>query len=351
MKKAIVTGITGQDGSYLAELLLGKGYEVHGVIRRSSSPNQSRIQFLCNNRKYENRLFLHRGDLGDATSMKGIIETVSPDEVYNLAAMSHVQVSFDMPEYTADVGALGVLRLLEAIRTHNTKIRFYQASTSELFGKVKEIPQTEKTPFHPRSPYGVAKLYAYWIVVNYREAYGLHATNGILFNHESPRRGETFVSRKITQGIAKIVHGLQDKLIVGNLESQRDWGYAKDFVEGMWMMLQKSEPDDYVLATGTTTTVRRFIELSFTEVGIQIQWQGKGLEEKGVNSQTGKVLVEISPQFFRPAEVDLLIGDASKAKKELGWAPKTSLKELVQLMVQADLAEVESTKTTCETHA
>jgi GDPmannose 4,6-dehydratase len=349
MKKAIITGMTGQDGSYLTELLLEKGYEVHGVIRRSSSSNLSRIQFLCDNPSFKKRLFLHEGDLGDCTSLKTIVEKVSPDEIYNLAAMSHVQVSFDMPEYTADVDALGVLRLLEAIRSHNNKIRFYQASTSELFGKVQQIPQTEKTPFYPRSPYGVAKLYAYWIVVNYREAYGLHASNGILFNHESPRRGETFVSRKITQGIARIVHGMQDKLTVGNLESQRDWGFAKDFVEGMWLMLQKDQPSDYILATGKTTTVRKFIELAFAEVGIQLEWQGTGLMEKGIDPATGKILVEVSPQFFRPAEVDLLIGDATKAKKELGWTVNTSLKQLVQMMVQADLEEVGSSKASCAT--
>jgi len=342
MKKAIITGITGQDGSYLAELLLEKGYEVHGVVRRSSSPNLSRIQSLSEDRSLEKRFFLHEGDLGDASSIKAIIEKISPDEVYNLAAMSHVQVSFTMPEYTADVDALGVLRLLEAIRSHNNKIRFYQASTSELFGKVQEIPQTEKTSFYPRSPYGVAKLYAYWIVVNYRESYGLHASNGILFNHESPRRGETFVSRKITQGIARIIKGMQEKLVVGNLESQRDWGYAKDFVEGMWLMLQKEKPTDYVLATGVTTTVRKFIELGFNEVGIQLEWQGKGLMEKGFDRATGKILVEVSPQFFRPAEVDLLIGDPTKAKNELGWVPKTSLKELVQMMIRADLEEIAS---------
>lgn len=342
MKKAIITGITGQDGSYLAELLLEKGYEVHGVIRRSSSSNLSRIQSLCNDPLLENRFFLHQGDLGDSSSIKRIIEKASPDEIYNLAAMSHVKVSFEMPEYTADVDALGVLRLLDAIRTQNDKVRFYQASTSELFGKVQQIPQTEKTPFYPRSPYGVAKLYAYWIVVNYREAYGIYACNGILFNHESPRRGETFVSRKITQGVAKIAQGLQDKLWVGNIDSQRDWGYAKDYVEGMWMMLQKEKPDDYILATGQTTTVRRFIEFAFEEAGIFLEWRGKEMAEKGIDSASGKVLVEISPQFFRPSEVDLLIGDYSKAKKELGWAPKTSLKELVQMMVRADLEAIGS---------
>lgn len=342
MKKAIITGITGQDGSYLAELLLEKGYEVHGMIRRSSSPALSRIQSLCNDRSLENRLFLHQGDLGDSHSIKRMIETISPDEVYNLAAMSHVKISFEMPEYTADVDALGVLRLLDAIRSHNDTIRFYQASTSELYGKVQQVPQTEKTPFYPRSPYGVAKLYAYWIVVNYREAYGLYGCNGILFNHESPRRGEAFITRKITQGIARIVHGLQDKLSVGNLDSQRDWGYARDYVEGIWMMLQKEKPDDYVLATGKTTTVRRFIELAFEEAGILLEWQGKGLMEKGIDPASGKILVDISPQFFRPAEVDLLVGDASKAQKELGWTAKTSLKQLVQMMVQADLEAIGS---------
>lgn len=344
MKKAIITGITGQDGSYLAELLLEKGYEVHGMVRRSSSSATSRLQSLCNDSSLENRFFLHQGDLGDSSSIKRMIAKVSPDEIYNLAAMSHVKESFEMPEYTADVDALGVLRLLDAVRSHNEKIRFYQASTSELFGKVQQIPQTEKTPFYPRSPYGVAKLYAYWIVVNYRESYELYACNGILFNHESPRRGETFVTRKITQGVAMIVHGLQEKLFVGNLDSQRDWGYAKDFVEGMWLMLQKKKPDDYILATGRTTTVRKFIELAFEEAGIALEWQGKGMEEKGIDSASGKTVVEISPQFFRPAEVDLLIGDFSKAKNELGWVPKTSLKELVQMMIRADLEAIGSTK-------
>lgn len=347
MKRAIITGITGQDGSYLAELLLEKGYEVHGMIRRSSSPNLSRIEPLYNSKKFKKRLFLHQGDLSDSSSIKRIVEKVSPDEIYNLGAMSHVKVSFDMPEYTADVDGVGVLRILDAIRSYNDKIRFYQASTSELFGKVREVPQNENTPFHPRSPYGVAKLYAYWIVVNYREAYGLYACNGILFNHESPRRGETFVSRKVTQGVVRISLGLQEKLLVGNLDSQRDWGYAKDFVEGMWAMLQMAKADDYVLATGETTSVRKFVELSFEELGITIEWRGKGLLEKGVDAISGKTLVEVSPQFFRPAEVDLLVGDPSKAKRELGWIPKTSLKELVQMMVQADLAEIEASRTAC----
>lgn len=339
-KKALITGITGQDGSYLAELLLEKGYHVHGLIRRSSLSNLDRISILCNNPAIRGRFFLHEGDLGDSSSLKRIIETVSPQEVYNLAAMSHVKTSFDMPEYTADVDALGVLRLLDTIKSHDSKIRFYQASTSELYGKVREIPQNEKTPFHPRSPYAVAKLYAYWIVVNYREAYGLHASNGILFNHESPRRGDTFVSKKITQAVARISKGLQEKLVLGNLDAQRDWGYAKDFVEGMWRILQKEKSDDYVLATGETTPVRKFVELAFREVDIQIQWEGKGLHEKGRDAASGKVIVEVSPQFFRPSEVDLLIGDASKARKELGWIPKTGLEELVRIMMKADLEEL-----------
>ncbi len=340
----MITGVTGQDGSYLAELLLEKGYEVHGMIRCSSTSNLSRIHSLCNERT---PFFLHQGDLCDSSSIQAMIEKISPDEIYNLAAMSHVQVSFDIPEHTANVDGLGTLRLLDAVRKFNSSIRFYQASTSELFGKAQEIPQTEKTPFYPRSPYGVAKLYAYWIVVNYREAYGLHASNGILFNHESPRRGETFVSRKITLGIAKIVLGLQEKLSVGNLDSRRDWGYAKDFVEGMWRMLQNDQPSDYILATGETTSVRCFIELGFAEVGIEIEWWGQGLQEKGIDKATGKILVEVSSQFFRPAEVDLLVGDPAKAKKELGWAPTTFLKELIKMMIQSDLEGVGSSKTMC----
>lgn len=329
MKRALITGITGQDGSYLAELLLEKGYSVHGIVRRSSSPNFDRIKHL------ENKIELHEGDLSDSSSVKRIIEKSDPVEIYNLGAMSHVKVSFEIPEYTADVDGVGVLRLLDAIKNHNPKIRFYQASTSELFGKVREIPQTEKTPFYPRSPYGVAKLYAYWIVVNYREAYGMYACNGILFNHESPRRGETFVSRKITLAVTRIALGLQETVLLGNLDAKRDWGYAKDFVEGMWLMLQQKEAEDYVLATGETTTVRKFVEMAFLEIGLQISWQGKGLDEKGVD-QHGKIRVEISSLFFRPAEVDLLIGDSSKAKIELGWEPKTSVHELVKMMVQAD---------------
>lgn len=341
MKKAIITGITGQDGSYLAELLLQKGYSVHGIIRRSSTCNLSRITHLCEDPKWKNSFFLHEGDLTDFSSLKRIISEVAPDEVYNLGAMSHVKSSFDVPEYTANVDALGVLRLLEAIRLGNTKIKFYQASTSELFGKVQETPQRETTPFYPRSPYGVAKLYGYWAVVNYREAYQMFACNGILFNHESPRRGENFVSRKITLAAAKIKLGLQDKLVLGNLDAKRDWGYAKDFVEGMWMMLQQDQPEDFVLATGTTTTVRKFVELSFHEVGIEILWEGKGAKEKGLDKNTGKVLVEVSPEFYRPAEVELLIGDATKAKKKLGWTPNTSLEELVKIMVRSDLQHLE----------
>jgi len=333
MKKALITGVTGQDGSYLAGVLLEKGYAVHGLVRRSSSLNLDRIRHL------EGKIVLHEGDLSDSSSLKKIIEKTSPDEVYNLGAMSHVKVSFEMPEYTADVDGIGVLRLLDAIKAHNPKIRFYQASTSELFGKVKEIPQSEKTPFYPRSPYGVAKLYAYWIVVNYREAYGMYACNGILFNHESPRRGETFVSRKISLAVARIVAGSQKKLFLGNLDAKRDWGYAKDFVEGMWLMLQQEEPEDFVLATGETTTVRSFVEMAFREVGIHIEWKGSGVEEKGY-SQYGDLLVEVSPEFFRPAEVDLLIGDANKARSKLGWSPNTSVQDLVKMMIESDTEKV-----------
>lgn len=339
MKRALITGITGQDGSYLAELLLEKNYEVHGLVRRSSNPNWNRISHLL---EPHSQIHLHEGDLSDSSSLERIIQTVQPDEIYNLGAMSHVKVSFDMPEYTADVDGIGVLRILETIRRHNPSIRFYQASTSELFGKVQSIPQTEKTPFYPRSPYGVAKLYAYWILVNYREAYGLYACNGILFNHESPRRGETFVSRKITIAVAKISLGLQEKLILGNLDSKRDWGYARDFVEAMWLMLQQKAPQDFIIATGATTTVRDFVEWSFLEVGVQIRWQGAGVDEKGLDAKTGKILVEVSAEYFRPTEVDLLIGDPSKAKKELGWEPRTSIRELIRMMIRSDLEMVRS---------
>lgn len=339
--KALVTGVTGQDGSYLSELLLEKGYEVHGLIRRSSSPNFERIQHLLNLPKFH----LHEGDLTDAISLKKVIAKVQPNEVYNLAAMSHVQTSFAMPEYASDVNGMGVLRLLEAIHSFDPKIRFYQASTSELFGKVQSSPQSETTPFYPRSPYGVSKLYAYWAVVNFREAYGLYACNGILFNHESPRRGETFVSKKITMAVAHIQGGFQDKLILGNLDAKRDWGYAKDYVKGMWKMLQLERPEDFVLATGQTTTVRDFVELAFREIGVELFWEGKGIEEKGIDIRSKKVLVEVSSKFFRPTEVDLLIGDPSKANTILQWRANTSLKELVQLMVQEDIKKVFSLST------
>lgn len=334
MKKALVTGITGQDGSYLAELLLEKGYEVHGLVRRSSTSNLHRIQQLLDPIR---EITLHEGDLSDSSSLERLVDLIQPDEIYNLAAMSHVRVSFDVPEYTANVDGIGVLRLLEAVRKNSPHTRFYQASTSELYGKAQQIPQSEATPFYPRSPYGVAKLYAYWATVNYRESYNLYACNGILFNHESPRRGETFVSKKITLAVAKIAAGLQDKLILGNLDAKRDWGYAKDFVEGMWLMLQQAKPEDFVLATGETTTVREFVQLAFNEIEIEIEWSGRGLNEKGYDKNSGRVVIEISPEFLRPAEVDLLIGDPSKAKRKLGWASKTSLKELVQVMMKHDL--------------
>lgn len=335
-KHALITGITGQDGSYLAELLIEKGYYVHGLVRRSSSSNFGRIQHLIQDPALKGRFFLHEGDLSDSSNLKRLIDEILPDEIYNLGAQSHVKVSFGIPEYTADVDALGPLRLLEAMRTACPQARFYQASTSELYGKVREIPQNENTAFYPRSPYGVAKLYAYWLVVNYREAYNLYACNGILFNHESPRRGETFVSRKITQAVARIQIGLQDKIMLGNLDARRDWGYAKDFVHGMWLMLQQDTPEDYVLATGETTTVRRFVELAFQEIGMPLIWEGEGVNEKGIDPTTGKVRVEVSPEFFRPAEVDLLIGDPKKAKEKLGWSSQTSLEELVRIMVQSD---------------
>lgn len=330
MKKALITGITGQDGSYLAEDLLEKGYAVHGLLRRASTYRLDRIDHL------KDHLFLHEGDLSDASSIQRIVDSVYPDEIYNLAAMSDVKVSFSTPEYTAEINGLGTLRLLEAIRSCCPQAKFYQASTSELFGKTKETSLSETSPFHPRSPYAVAKLYAYWAVVNYREAYGLYACNGILFNHESPRRGENFVSRKITRAAARIQLGLQDRLILGNLNAKRDWGYAKDFVKAMWAMLQQSAPDDYVIATGTATTVRHFTELAFKEVGIQLIWEGQGIEEKGIDAATGKILIEVSPEFFRPTEVDVLVGNAQKAKELLGWTPNTSLQELVSLMVESD---------------
>ncbi len=342
-KTALITGVTGQDGAYLAELLLGKGYIVHGIKRRSSSFNTSRIDHLYEDfHKTGVRFFLHYGDLTDATNLIRLVQEVQPDEIYNLAAQSHVQVSFETPEYTANSDALGTLRLLEAMRILGLKekTRFYQASTSELYGKVQEIPQSEKTPFYPRSPYGAAKLYAYWITVNYREAYGYHASNGILFNHESPLRGETFVTRKITRAVAAIELGIQDKVYLGNLDAKRDWGHARDYVEGMCKILQQDTPDDYVLATGETHAVREFVELSFAEIGRKIEWKGKGVEEKGVDAKSGDVLVEIDPRYFRPTEVDLLLGDPSKAHKLLGWKHSTSFKQMVTEMVAADLETV-----------
>lgn len=343
-KTALITGITGQDGSYLAELLVEKGYEVHGLVRRTSSYRFDRIENLLSGKHFEGKVTLHEGDLGDGSSLQRAIRDSSPDEVYNLAAMSDVKVSFDVPEYSAEVDGIGTLRMLEAMRFFAPNAKLYQASTSELYGKVQEVPQTEKTPFYPRSPYAVAKLYSYWAVINYREAYGMHVSNGILFNHESPRRGEGFVSRKITLGVARIHTGLQKKLVLGNLDAKRDWGYAKDFVEGMWRILQQEKPDDYVLATGVTTTVRSFVELAFKEIGVEISWQGRGVQEKGFDKKTGDLVVEVSPDFFRPTEVDLLIGSPQKAKEILGWEPKTKLAELVQIMVRSDLKQVEAEK-------
>lgn len=339
-KIALITGVTGQDGAYLAELLLEKGYIVHGLKRRSSMFNTSRIDHLYKDKHEKNvNFFLHHGDLTDSTNLIRLVSEIKPDEIYNLAAQSHVQVSFDTPEYTANADAIGTLRLLEAIRIlgFEKKTKFYQASTSELYGLVQEIPQKETTPFYPRSPYGVAKLYAFWITKNYREAYGMFACNGILFNHESPLRGETFVTRKITRAVAKISLGLQEKLFMGNIDSERDWGHAKDYVEGMWRMLQHSEADDFVLATGKKISVRKFIELAFAEVGIEIEWQGTEVNEKGIDKKSGEILVEIDPKYFRPAEVDLLVGDATKAKEKLGWVPKYSVEELLKEMVQSDL--------------
>jgi GDPmannose 4,6-dehydratase len=339
-KVALITGVTGQDGAYLSELLLGKGYEVHGIKRRSSMFNTDRIDHLYQDQHEKHVHFkLHYGDLTDSTNLIRIIQEVKPDEIYNLAAQSHVKVSFETPEYTANSDALGTLRLLEAIRILGLekKTRFYQASTSELYGLVQEIPQKETTPFYPRSPYGVAKLYGFWITKNYREAYGIYACNGILFNHESPLRGETFVTRKITRAVAKISLGMQEKLFMGNIDSERDWGHAKDYVEGMWRMLQQNEPDDFVLATGRKITVRKFIEMAFGEIGIIIEWKGKAVDEKGYNKTTGKVVVEIDPNYFRPAEVDLLVGDASKAKAKLGWTPTYTVEALCKEMVAADI--------------
>ena len=340
MKKiALITGVTGQDGAYLAELLLNKNYEVHGIKRRASSFNTSRIDHLYKDKHKENvNFFLHYGDLTDSTNLIRIIQEVQPHEIYNLGAQSHVKVSFEVPEYTANSDALGTLRILEAIRIlkMENKVKFYQASTSELYGKAQEIPQTETTPFYPRSPYGVAKLYAFWIVKNYREAYGIFACNGILFNHESPLRGETFVTRKITRAASKIKLGLQEKLYLGNLNAQRDWGHAKDYVEGMWRMLQHEKPEDFVLATGKTTTIREFCNLSFNELGIDIIWEGEGENEVGIDQSSNKVIIAVDTNYYRPSEVDLLIGDPSKAKKLLNWTPKYDLESLVKEMVNAD---------------
>lgn len=337
MKKALITGITGQDGSYLAEILIDKGYEVHGVVRRSSSFNTARIDHLFNNKELLNNIFfLHHGDITDTSNMNRLLEKIKPDEIYNLAAQSHVKVSFEIPEYTAEVDAMGTLRLIDAIKDTGINTKFYQASTSELYGKVQETPQNEKTPFYPRSPYGVAKIYGYWIVVNYREAYNLFACNGILFNHESPRRGETFVSRKITIAASKIKLGLQDTLLLGNLDARRDWGYAPEYCEGMWRILQHKTAEDFVLATGETHTVRKFAELSFQHLGINIEWTGKDEKEKGIDKESKKVIIEIDPKYYRPTEVELLIGDASKAKELLNWEAKTKFEDLVSMMVKAD---------------
>jgi GDPmannose 4,6-dehydratase len=342
-KTALITGVTGQDGAYLADFLINRGYRVHGIKRRSSSFNTGRIEHLYQSPQESDPAFiLHYGDLTDATNLIRIISEVQPDEIYNLAAQSHVQVSFDTAEYTANADAIGPLRLLEAIRILGLtdKARFYQASTSELYGLVQEVPQRETTPFYPRSPYAAAKLYAYWITVNYREAYGMHASNGILFNHESPIRGETFVTRKVTRAVAAIHHGLQDKLFLGNLDARRDWGHARDYVRGMWMILQQDQPDDFVLATGETHTVREFVDKAFSCIDMQIDWVGHGTEEKGRDARSGRVLVEIDPRYFRPTEVDLLLGDASKAATRLGWRHETSFEALVEEMVFADLKAV-----------
>lgn len=340
MKKALITGITGQDGSYLSELLLEKGYEVHGVIRRHSTPCTERIDHLLSDVQYDGCLFLHYGDLTDSSNAHALIREIRPDEVYNLAAQSHVAVSFEVPEYTAEATGVGTIRLLEAVRQSGLPIRFYQASTSELFGGLPDTaPQSEATPFYPKSPYGAAKLYSFWITKNYRESYGMFAVNGILFNHESPRRGETFVTRKITLAVVRIMAGRQEKLSLGNLDAKRDWGFAGDYVEGMWRMLQQATPDDFVLATNETHTVREFVEMAFHEVGIEIAWRGEGVEEKGYDAKSGRLLVDVDPRYFRPAEVELLWGDASKAERKLGWQRKVSFPELVRMMVRADMEQ------------
>ncbi|MBD3376491.1 GDP-mannose 4,6-dehydratase [candidate division KSB1 bacterium] len=341
MKKALISGITGQDGSYLTELLLEKGYEVHGIIRRSSSFNTGRIDHLFNDPAiHDNTLFLYHGDLTDSSNLNRLLDRIHPDEIYNLGAQSHVKVSFEVPEYTAEVDGIGTLRFLDAIKETGVESKFYQASTSELFGKVQAVPQSETTPFYPRSPYAVAKQYAFWIVINYREAYDLFACNGILFNHESPRRGETFVTRKITRAVSRIAEGLQERLLLGNLDAKRDWGYAPEFVEGMWLMLQQDEPGDYVLATGETHTVREFAEQAFRYIGVELEWQGKGVKETGRDPETGIVRVAIDPGYYRPTEVDLLVGDASRARDRLDWQPKVGFEDLVRIMMQADLEKV-----------
>lgn len=339
MKKALITGITGQDGSYLAELLVEKGYEVHGLKRRASSFNTQRIDQLCEQYNQRGRISLHYGDLTDTSNLARLVQEIEPDEIYNLGAQSHVKVSWDCPEFTAESDAIGALRLLEAIRMNGLekKTKFYQASTSELFGLIQEPVQSEKTPFYPRSPYGVAKLYAYWIVVNYRESFGMFACNGILFNHESPRRGETFVTRKITRAATRIAMETQEKLSLGNLNAKRDWGHAKDYVEGMWRILQNDKPEDFVLATGTTTSIRDFVTMTFKELGIEIEWRGTGVDEKGINKATGKVVVDVNPAYFRPAEVELLLGDSTKARTKLGWKPTYDLQMLCHEMVESDL--------------
>ena len=341
-RKALITGIAGQDGSYLAEFLLNKGYEVHGLIRRSSLFNRQRIEHIYLN--FENdlidRFFLHYGDLTDSSNLNRLLEKIRPMEIYNLGAQSHVQISFDIPEYTAEVDAIGVLRFLDAIKDVGIETKFYQASTSELYGRASEFPQNEHTPFYPMSPYAVAKLYAYWVVVNYREAYGIHACNGILFNHESPRRGENFVTRKITLSAAKIKHGLQDKIKLGNLDAKRDWGYAPEYVKGMWLMLQQKKPDDYVLATGEAHTVRDFADFAFKELDMHLEWEGDGANEKGIETRTGKVRIEVHPEYYRPTEVDYLVGDSSKSREELDWIPRVKFHELVRIMAKADLSFV-----------
>lgn len=336
MKTALITGITGQDGSYLTELLIEKGYTVHGIVRRASNFNTERIDHLMGHPQ----LKLHHGDLADSANLNKLLSDIQPDEIYNLGAQSHVAVSFEVPEYTAQVDAIGTLRLLDALVNHCPKAKFYQASTSELYGLVQEVPQKETTPFYPRSPYGVAKLYGFWIVKNFRESYNLYACNGILFNHESERRGKTFVTRKVTVGLAEIHHGLRKTLKMGNIDSLRDWGYAKEYVEAMWLMLQQDKPEDYVIATGKTYTVRDFITRAAKHIGMDLVWEGEGVEEKGIDKNTGNVVVEIDPRYFRPAEVDLLVGDATKAKEEMGWEPKVQLDELIDIMMKSDLAEI-----------